>query len=279
MLPGSWEGIVRGLTALLIAFLLPASGAYGSDVPSTLAAVSAAPPPDGVADLPGPRTLAAAAVSHIKKGNALRGKAAIAEYRAALPLLERYRAAGGNGAYDVETSLALARGFYNLGDLPDARRGWRLAATVGSGFRPGHALLERGIDAAVRSDYSEALRRLADGFSVQAGSQQYFSTMSISTPDASPDLQFRRGLAALKIDDRASARQWFDAARSMDSDFGEPRLCVAVILLANGERRRAIEELLIVTTSTEGINTPDVRSYSEEQAPRAARLLIALTAH
>jgi tetratricopeptide (TPR) repeat protein len=271
------RGMVGRGIAGVVAFSILASAGRASDVPSGNARVFAGFTPDGVKDPARPRLLAAAAISHINKGNALPPKAALTEYRAALALLERYLAAGGNQGYDLETSLALARGFSTLGDVPDARRCWKLAVSIRRFDAPGYEILESAIDAAARHDYAESLRKLAEGFAVEADGRQYFSTMSISTSDASPDLQFRLGLAALRMHAVSRAKHLFEVARDLDPAFGEPRLYLAVLLLRHGERSRAIKELLIVSTSYEGLNTPDVRSYSEEEAPRAARLLIALT--
>jgi len=199
------------------------------------------------------------------------------EYRAALVLLERYRSAGGNSGYDASVALALGRGFFELGDIADSRRAWRLGAAPGSAYVPGYSLLENAIDAATRERYREALRNLADGFRLQLRNQQYLSVMSISTRDSSPDRQFSHGIEALHGGDLGSARHWFQSAAEVDQNFAEAHLCLAVLLLAADTRSAGIDELLAATTANDGRWSPDIRNYGSTQGARAARLLIALT--
>ena len=222
--------------------------------------------------------LAAAAGSHIARGNSLRGAQALAEYRLAVATLRRYVRAGGSAQYETSTLLSVARGFWERSAVADARRTWALAAGNGSWKGPGSDELESATVLAERARYADAVRPLAAGYSIEMRGAQYLSTASLSSSEGSPDLQFDRGIAACAAGDLAGAERWFSAAARFDPSFADAHFALGVILLARGHRSDAFRELLDASTVEEGFNTPQVRSYGSGQGVRAARILLSLTA-
>jgi hypothetical protein len=179
--------VVAGVLAGSAFSAAPAGPAAGDHRPS---GVFVNDVPEGYSDAVAPRPLAAAAVSHIKLGNARGGTGALREYRAAFDLIQRYQRAGGNHLYVSATASSLARGFFERGDVADARRAWRLIVAVGTGYyyQTGESLLEDAVAAAVARRFAAALRALAAGYGTTTGNGTgNLSTQSISAPDRSPD--------------------------------------------------------------------------------------------
>jgi tetratricopeptide (TPR) repeat protein len=274
---------LSALVAIVLAAAAFSAAAAGPGAgPHHAAAVFVNDVPEGYSDAVAPRPLAAAAVSHIRLGNARGGTAALREYRAAFGLIERYRRAGGNHLYVSATASSLARGFFERGDVADARRAWRSIVAAGTGYysQPGDASLDVAVAAAAERRFPEALRWLAAGYGNATGNGTgNRSTQSLSAPDRSPDSQFDRGLSALGRGDRDEARRWMRAATTTDPRFAQAQLCLGVLSAASGNRQDAVREWLDAGTAEEGYMSPDIRNYGSPEAARAARLLLAFTAY
>ncbi|MDB5028111.1 MAG: hypothetical protein JWO66_1800, partial [Candidatus Eremiobacteraeota bacterium] len=275
-----FSGSVRFAEPLAVVLMLMSLG--GTAVQASPATgptkVLAGPPPAGSHDAAGPRPLAASALAHINSGNGRRGISSIKEYRAALVLMERYLAEGGHPGYDGDVALQLGKAFYELGDVPDARRAWWLGEKAVNAHTSLTPLIDRALYSATRHRVAEALQQLAEGYGAELSQVRFVNWWSQTTADGSPDLQFGRGVAALRARDLKGARRWFAAAADIDSSFAQARLCLAFLALARNDRPEAIRELLIASTSDESPAVSHIPQYWPPEGAHAARLLIALTA-
>ena len=261
--------------ALAAAGLLAApatAGARGAAAPVPVPAT-----PRQSMDAVAPRLIADALTVHVVRGNRMSGVLALREYRMALALLERFLRAGGNDNFTAGTAAALGRAFFDRGDRADARRCWRLTASADPQAAPDTPRGEAVADV-TRGSFRAGLVTIVRNYEAERVRVRAFSTVSISTGDFSPDLQFDRALDALTRGDVAAGRRLTTDALGVDPNFAEAYILRGFIDAASGNRRDAQLQWLYASTAFEGINTPDVRSYASFEAGTAARLLIAVTA-
>jgi tetratricopeptide (TPR) repeat protein len=238
--------------------------------------ISVGQTPRQAMDAPAPQPVADALRGRVDKGNRLAGNAALREYRAALVLLERYYNIGGNRDFTAGAATQLGRGFFARADVPDARRSWRLAVMAQPQGSPGS---ERAaaIVAIRHRRFHDALEAMLGAYQRERATVRSFSTLSISTSDFSPDMQFDRALDALQRGDAAAAQSWLTMAIAFDPNFAQAYLLRGCLDAASRQRDAAVRDWLRASTAFEGVNTPDVRSYASFEAGMAAQLLIAMT--
>lgn len=95
--------------------------------------------------------------------------------------MERYLAEGGHPGYDGDVALQLGKAFYELGDVPDARRAWWLGEKAVNAHTSLTPLIDRALYSATRHRVAEALQQLAEGYGAEL-SQVRFITLTAALP-------------------------------------------------------------------------------------------------